>query len=71
VIDPEATSATTSEVVVELLCSIAVISRPINKPVKGFEVANKIVSATFLPICCSEEVIRSSENKNKKNAPRI
>lgn len=71
VIDPEATSATTSEVVVELLCNIAVIRRPMNKPVKGFEVASKIVSATFLPRCCSEEVMRSSENKNRMNAPRM
>mgnify|MGYP003536073844 CR=1 FL=1 len=69
--EPEATRATTREVVVELLCSMAVIRRPINNPVKGFEVASRIVSATSFPICCSEEVIRSRENRNKRNAPRI
>lgn len=69
--DPEATKATAIEVVVELLCNIAVISRPINNPVKGFDVANRIVSATFWPMCCSEEVIKSSENKNNINAPRM
>lgn len=39
VIDPEATRATTRAVVVELLWIIAVISKPINKAVNGFEVA--------------------------------
>lgn len=39
VIDPDATSATTSAVVVELLWIIAVISKPMNKAVNGFEVA--------------------------------
>ena len=71
VIEPEATRATTSEVVVELLCNIAVIRSPMNKPVNGLEVANKMVSATFLPKCCRDDVIRSRENKNKINAPRI
>ena len=71
VIDPEATSATTSEVVVELLCNIAVIRSPMNRPVNGLEVANKMVSATFLPKCCRDDVIKSRENKNKINAPSI
>lgn len=71
VIEPDATSATTSEVVVELLCNIAVIRSPMNKPVNGLEVASKIVSATLLPKCCREDVIRSRENKNKINAPSI
>ena len=71
VIDPEATRATTSEVVVELLCSMAVMSNPMNNPVKGFEVASKIVSATFFPICCNDDVIKSREKRNKKNAARI
>ena len=41
-IDPEATKATTSEVDVELLCNIAVMSNPISNPLNGFEVANKM-----------------------------
>ena len=44
---PVATRATTNDVVVELLCSKAVITNPMNNPVKGFEVANKIVSDTL------------------------
>lgn len=51
VIAPEATNATTSDVVVELLCSIAVMSKPMNKPANGFDVANKMVSATLPPRC--------------------
>ena len=39
VIDPDATRATTRAVVVELLWIIAVISRPMNNAVNGFEVA--------------------------------
>ena len=71
VIEPDATSATTRAVVVELLWSIAVISKPINRAVKGFDVACKIVSATFFPMCCSDEVIKSSANKKSRNAPRM
>lgn len=48
---PEATSATTSDVVVELLCNIAVITSPMNRPVNGFDVASKIVSDTFRFMC--------------------
>lgn len=43
----DATNATTSDVVVELLCSMAVITRPMNSPVKGLDVANRMVSETF------------------------
>ena len=71
VIEPEATSATTSDVVVELLCNIAVMRSPMNNPVNGLEVANKMVSATFLPRCCRDEVIKSRENKNRIKAPSI
>ena len=71
VIDPEATNATTSDVVVELLCNIAVISSPMNRPVNGFAVAARIVSATFLPMCCSEEIIKSRENRKRTNAPMM
>jgi hypothetical protein len=71
VIEPEATSATTSAVVVELLCNIAVISRPINSPVKGFDVASRIVSATDFPMCCNDAVIKSRENRKRIKAPRI
>jgi hypothetical protein len=71
VIEPDATSATTTDVVVELLWSIAVTSNPINRPVKGLEVASKMVSVAFLPMCCREDVIRSSANRKRRNAPRI
>ncbi len=47
--DPEATKATVREVVVVLLCKIAVTNNPINNPVNGFDVANKIVSLTAVP----------------------
>ena len=69
--EPEATRATTRDVVVELLCSIAVISKPINSAVKGLDVACKIVSATFFPMCCNDDVIKSSANKKRRNAPRM
>jgi len=69
--DPEATKATINDVVVELLWIIAVISNPINNPLNGFDVASKIVSATFFPICCNEDVIRSSANKKRRKAARI
>ena len=71
VIEPDATSATVSDVVVELLCNMAVVRSPINSPVKGFDVAKSIVSATFFPKCCSDEVIRSSANRNRIKAPSI
>ena len=71
VMDPEATSATTIDVVVELLCNIAVMRSPMNNPINGLEVANKMVSATFLPKCCRDDVIKSRENKNRIKAPSI
>ena len=71
VTDPEATSATTRAVVVELLCNMAVISNPMNSPVNGLEVATRIVSATFFPRCCKDEVIRSSAKRKSRKAPRI
>ena len=49
--EPEATKATVMEVVAELLCISAVTSNPINKPVKGLDVANRIVSETPAPNC--------------------
>ena len=71
VIDPDATRATTKDVVVELLWSIAVMRRPINNPVNGLAVAIRIVSATFLPICCRDEVIKSNANRKSTNAKRM
>ena len=44
VIEPAATKAITSEVVVELLWNRAVMRIPINNPLNGFDVANSIVS---------------------------
>lgn len=49
VMDPEATNATTKLVAVELLCIMAVISRPIKSAVNGLEVANSMASAAVLP----------------------
>jgi len=49
--DPEATKATASDVVVELLWIIAVTNNPMNNPVKGFDVANKMVLLTSAPNC--------------------
>ncbi len=69
--DPEATSATTSDVVVELLWIIAVTSRPINNAVNGLDVASMMVSAMLLPACCSVDIIRSSANKNSSRAPTM
>ena len=47
--DPDATNATTIEVVAELLCKIALTNKPMNNPVKGLVVASSIVSAAVLP----------------------
>lgn len=66
-----ATSATTNDVVVELLCNMAVMSNPMKRPVNGLDVANNIVSATFFFMCCNEDVIRSSAKRNNRNAPRM
>lgn len=71
VIEPEATSATTMAVVVELLCIMAVISKPINKPVNGLDVAKIMVSAVVLPRCWSEETIRSIAKRKSKRAPTM
>jgi hypothetical protein len=67
--DPDATNATTSAVVVELLCNMAVTNNPINNPVNGFEVAIKIVSAADVPKCCNDDTIRSSANTNNTSVP--
>lgn len=66
VMEPEATNATVREVVVELLCNIAVMSRPINNPVNGFAVANTMVLMTFLPKCWRDEVMSSSAKRNSR-----
>ena len=65
---PEATSATTSDVVVELLCNMAVITNPMNKPVNGLDVASRIVSDTFRFRCWSDDVIRSRAKRNSSKA---
>src|SRR5690606_23356954 len=58
-IDRAATSATAMDVVVELLCTIAVARTPMRRPVKGFEVAMIIDSVAMGLRCLSAEVIRS------------
>jgi hypothetical protein len=71
VIDPEATNATTNAVVVELLWIMAVISRPMNNPVNGLEVARMMVSAADLPKCCRDDTIRSSANTKSISVPMM
>ena len=70
-IDPVATSATTIDVVAELLCMIAVNKRPINNPAKGLAVARMMTSVMDLPACCSAAIIRSSEKRKINNAVMI
>ena len=69
--DPEATSTTVTDVVVELLCITAVISNPIKKAVNGSDVAATRVSATLLPRCCKDETINSIANMKSNSNPRI
>jgi hypothetical protein len=59
---PDATMATIMEVVVELLWTIAVLSNPINKLMKGLEVAFIISSIMFLPSRLKAEAINSRES---------
>jgi hypothetical protein len=68
-IDWDATSATAIEVVVELLCTIAVARTPMRKLVKGFEVATIIDSVAMGLRFLSAEVIRSIEYKNNNSTP--
>lgn len=71
VMEPEATKATTRLVAVELLCSMAAISNPINNPVNGLEVARRIASAAVFPRCCRDEIIKSSANTNSTSVPSM
>ncbi len=71
VMELEATSATTSAVVVELLWIMAVINKPMNNAVNGFEVAWMMVSAADLPMCCRDETIRSSANTKSTSVPMM
>lgn len=70
-IEPEATKATTSDVVVELLWIIAVLSNPIKSAVKGLDVAITIVAAAVLPKCCNEVTINSRANTKSSNVPKM
>jgi len=47
--DPLATIATITDVVVELLCTIDVMSKPMNNPTKGLEVTEIIDLMVSLP----------------------
>jgi hypothetical protein len=42
-----------------------------NRPVNGLEVASKIVSDANVPKCWRDETIRSRENRNISNAPKM
>lgn len=50
---------------------MAVTSKPMNNAVKGLDVACKMVSATFFPMCCSDDVIKSRANRKRMNAARM
>ena len=50
---------------------MAVMSNPIKSPVKGFEVANIIVSAAVFPRFWREEIMRSRANRKIKRAARM
>jgi len=43
---------------------IAVVSNPIKRPVNGFDVAKRIAPERVEPNWCSDEIIKSNENKN-------
>ena len=68
---PEAVSATAIDVVAELLWTIAVISKPMKKPVKGLEVASMMVSAAVCPNNWRDEIIRSRAKRKISSAIRI
>jgi hypothetical protein len=68
-IDRDATSATAMEVVVELLCSIAVVRIPIRNPVKGFDVATMIDLVASGLKCPSADAIRSMAKRNNTSTP--
>lgn len=66
-IDWDATSATAMDVVVELLCTMAVASTPMRKPVKGLDVATMIDSVAIGLSCLSADVIRSMAKRNNNS----
>ena len=63
-IEPDATIATAIDVVVELLCIMAVIINPINKLIKGFSANVKKERMVSSPICLAKLTNRSIEIKN-------
>lgn len=69
--EEEATKATTSEVVVELLWIMAVSNKPMKRPVNGFEVAWIMVCEAEPLRCCSEAIIRSTANMKTIREARI
>ena len=50
---------------------MAVISNPINNPVKGLDVARIIVSAADFPRCCRDDTINSSANTKSTRVPNM
>jgi hypothetical protein len=61
---PEDTTATIIVVTVELLCIRAVLNKPMNKPIKGLEVAKSIDCAVSPPIIVSDPATISIEQRN-------
>jgi hypothetical protein len=68
-IDPEATSATIIEVVVELLCINAVTSSPIKRLIKGFAVTSRIEATVEAPMYPRDVTSRSIDVRNIARVP--
>jgi hypothetical protein len=69
VIEPEATNATSIDVVVELLCNTAVTRRPMNSPLNGFIVASPMTSLSPEPILYREATINLIAKTKSTNVP--
>ena len=50
---------------------MAVISKPINRPIKGLEVANNIDSAVLFPSLVNDAPTMSIANKNNSSDNKI
>jgi len=69
--EPLATMATIMEVVVELLCIMAVTSNPINKLTKGFVVISSMDWAKFLLDVLRPDIRRSIEKRKRNKARKM
>ena len=69
--EPDATAATIIAVLVELLCMRAVISRPMNNPMNGLEVATRIDSAAPFPNALNDSPIKLTASINAASASKM